>query len=428
MQKRALIRLSLGALIVGAGGSACFIAGCGDDDTTPVTATDSGPGADQVSPPTDSGPGTDTGPKPDSGPPDAGPPHAKIIIVHASPGLPALRVCFKLGKLADGSDGVIAPVAALPDQAKPGQPYPGVFPGTGGPFPDLLDLSAYALTPIVINADKIKTDIRTDGGTQRSCQDILAPDGGLAGTTDAVTFPTLPVGTFTPNTTLLLALTGCAAGEAGGTYPGPDGGTTAFPYTAQQKCGAAYTSANSNFAIQKFTLDKAAAGATQLGSQFINLSQGIEGQTIPFATACGANTACTANGVYPVIVKNDPAGDAAAAVATPLTAAPVKFPALAPATTKGITGVLPASASFAIAGSTTGVGGDGGVGPFVGNAGFPIVQTFTTGSATPADYFKNGRNYTFVLLGDPTFGPASATNGNGVHFLGFDNDPVLPPK
>ncbi|MDB4995804.1 MAG: hypothetical protein JWM74_3236 [Myxococcaceae bacterium] len=396
------------------------MAGCGDDDATPVTATDSGPGADQVSPPTDSGGGTDTGTKTDSGPPDAGPPHAKIILVHAAPGLPALRVCFKLGKLADGSDGVIAPVAALPDQAKPGQPFPGVFPGTGGAFPDLLDLSVYALTPIVINAAKISTDVRTDGGTQRSCQDILAPDAGVVGTADAVQFATLPVGTFTPNTTLLLALTGCAAGEAGGTTP--------FPYTAQQKCGAAYTAANSNFAIQKFTLDKTPAGATQLGGQFINLSQGIENEAAPFAGACGLNTGCTANGVYPVIVKNDPAGDAAAAVATPLTAAPVKFPLMAPATAKGVTGVLPATASFAIAGSTTALGSDGGVGPSVGGASFPIVQTFTTGSATPADYFKDGRNYTFVLLGDPTAGPASATNGYGVHFLGFDNDPVLPPK
>ncbi len=417
MQKRALIRFSLGALIVGAGGSACFIAGCGDDDDLPVTTTDGGPTADVVTV-TDTGPGNETGPKPDSGPPDAGPPHAKIILVHASPGLPALRVCFKLGKAADGSDGVIAPVAPLPDQAKPGQPYPGVFPGTGGAFPDLLDLSVYALTPIVINAAKIQGDVRsTDGGTERSCQDILAPDGGVIGTADAVAFPTLPVGTFTPNTTLLLALTGCAAGETGGSTP--------FPYTAQQKCGAAYTSANSNFAIQKYTLDRTAAGATQLGGQFINLAQGIEGEALPFATACGLNTACTSNGVYPLIMKNDPT-DASAPVATPLTTAPVKFPLLAPATAKGVTGVSPANASFAFAGSLT--AGDGGVGPVLGNVTFPIVQTFTTGAATPADYFKDGRNYTFVLLGDPTYGPASSTNGNGVHVLGFDNDPVLPPK
>jgi hypothetical protein len=408
MHKRALIRLSLGALIIGAGGSACFMVGCGDD-TVDTTPTDSGL---SEAAPGDGGGGTDTGPKPDSGPPDAGPAHAKIILVHAAPGLAALRVCFKLGKLADGSDGTIAPVHALPDTAQPGQPYPGVYPGTGGPFPDLLDLSVYALTPIVINAEKIKTDI---GATQRSCQDILAGDGGLA-TGDAVTFPTLPVGTFAPNTTMLLALTGCATGELGGATP--------FPYTAQQKCGAAYTAANSNFAIQKFTLDKTAAGAAQLGGQFINLSQGIESEALPFATACGANTDCTKNGVVPMVVKNDPT-DAAAPVPVPLTAAPVKFPLMAPATAKGVDGVVAANASFAIAGEQT--AGDGGA-PVVGAASFPIVQTFTTGAATPADYFKNGRNYTFVLLGDPTAGPASATNGYGVHFLGFDNDPVLPPK
>jgi hypothetical protein len=424
MHKRALIRLSLGALVIGAGGSACFIAGCGDDTTDTTTPAVDGGLTDQASPPVDSGTPTDGNTTTDTGT-DAGPPHAKVILVHASPGLGALRICFKLGK--PGLAGtIVPPIPALPDVAKEGQPYPGIFPGTGGPFPDLLDLSPFEITPVVIKASSISADVRVDGGTERTCQDLLASDAGIA-SGDITTFPTLPAGTFAPNSTLLLALTGCAAGETGGVSP--------FTYTAQQKCGAAYTSANSNFAIQKFTLDTAPAGATQLGGQFINLAQGIENEIPPFAANCGTNAACQANGLWPVVMKNDPSGDAAAPpIVVPLTGGPAKFPELKPATAKGVDSVVPADTQFAFFGSNTAVGGDGGLGPRLSGAPLPFIQLFTTGSTSTTDggaqgdYYKNGHNYTFILLGDPTAGAFGPTNGYGTHFLGFDNDPVLPPK
>jgi hypothetical protein len=416
MQKRALIRVSLGTLIIGAAGSACFVAGCGDDDDLPVTAADSGLTDQAVVPPTDTGVSDTNVPKPDTGV-DAGPPRAKVILVHATPGFGALRVCFKIGKAADGSDGVISPTTAQPDVIRGAQPYPGVFPGTGGPFPDTgLDLAPFALTPIVIRAEKISTEVKTDGGTQKSCQDLLGASSTLVANTDYVQFPTFPVGTFVPGATLLLALTGCQAGDTGGAA----------------KCGAGYTTANSNFTIQKFLLDRAPVPATKLGAQFINLTPAVEGQgATAFAVPCGLDTNCTGNGVYPVLVKPDPADAAAPPTVKSITTSPVKFPELKPATAAQLDNIVAATDRFGFAGANTAVGGDGGRGTIIGQAPLTLVQTATVGSATQTDYFRNGQAYTFVMIGAPSDGAQPTDggfNGYAIHFLGFNNDPVLPPK
>jgi hypothetical protein len=409
--------------------SAGALVACVDDDVPPTATADSGlvdhvDDADDVDHevvPTIDGSRRDAGVTADARSPDAGPPlpHAKLVLVHASPDLPALRICYKLGKAADGSDGVLVPVAALPDQAKPGQPYPGIFPGTGAPFPDLLDLSSYAVTPIFVRAAAIASDVRKDGGLERSCQDILSQDGGLA-TDDRTEFPTLPVGTFAPSTTLLLAVTGCKAN------------TNVYPFSAQAKCGASYTSSSNNFAIQKYTLDKTPTGAASLGAQFIDLTPAYEGESYVFGGSCGANPSCTANGVFPVIVKGYADGGTSAVV--PLTTAPVKFPEQRPTSAVGVSGLDVATDKIAVAGTNT--AGDGGMGPLItelsSQAGLPLVQLLTTGSNTPADYFRNGRNYTFLLLGEPSklaaVQPDGGFNGYGIHYLGFDNDPELPPK
>ena len=126
MQTNTWIRLGLGSLVAVATTCGMTLSACSGDDT--VSDTDAGGDAttDGYTPPQDSGP-TDSGQ-------DAGE-LAKLIMVHGSPDIPAVRICFSVGLAADLSDQAVTPLPPLPNQISGPLPYPGLFPGTGGVIP-----------------------------------------------------------------------------------------------------------------------------------------------------------------------------------------------------------------------------------------------------------------------------------------------------
>jgi len=242
--------------MVGAVGA--LAAGCsGDDDNTGTTPTkDSG----KDSTATTDGPVADT--STDTGPKDAGPPHAKLILVHGSPDVPAIRVCFGTGKLADGSDTTVQPLPALPDKAGTlpdgGSTPPGLYPGTGGPFPDLTDLNDVAITAFVVLADKIAAETSTNPA-EATCDQLVGPankpctGAKCLAATDYIPLPTIAAQTFTHGNTYLLSAIGCLPGETG---------------RGVGMCGAGYNPATGNVHVQ----------IDQLGTTFIGADGGAGAQ------------------------------------------------------------------------------------------------------------------------------------------------------
>jgi len=165
---------------------ALLVFGC-DGDDTPPSFFDSG--ADVT---TDSS--NDASDASDAAPTT----HAKVIVVHASPDVAAVRLCFALGVQNDGSDAKMAPIAPLPNNALP--------PGGGAILPDLgLDLSHQALTPYVFVASKI-----TSAAT---CDQLAA---SLTANIDYYPLATVKNGTLAAGTTLMFAMTGCLASALDG--------------------------------------------------------------------------------------------------------------------------------------------------------------------------------------------------------------------
>lgn len=390
MRKLTFMRLGFAAVVGCAGVAGGALAGCGGDDSTPATTTDSGGMPDVTV--TDSG-GMDT--STDSPVADAGQ-HGKILVVHASPDLPALRVCVALGKKADGSDGSVAPLAALPDVAVGAQPFPGIYPGTGGAFPDVKDLTGDNVTPYVILAQKIASDIKpTDGGVERTCEALVGPTGSLTVNVDYFKLPTIAAGTFINNSTHLLAALGCLP--------------TAMDGTANiARCGPDYVGATGNLAIKIFGLSRTPPTAGTLGADFAHFSGPFSG----------------APPIVPLMLNGD--------ASVPISATPVAYATVAPATPTSIPGVDPTSSQLAIAFPTA----DGGIGAVQASSPLLLVQKVTIGSTTPANYFHNDEDYTFVVVGDPAISAAvdagsglpTGFNGYGLHFLGFMNNPPFAAK
>jgi len=389
--KKTWLRLALASLAVTSLGGALAI-GCTGDDTTPAVLPDAGNDQNVV----------DTG-KPDTTPiPDAGdastPARAKVIIVHAGPGLPPIRFCFAIGLKADGSDGIIAPLAPQPDQkSNPAQPFAGVFNGTGGPFPDLgLDLSNKALTPYLILASKITTDVKgADGGSAPvGCDTLIETDAGLVAG-DIIKLPTIPAGTLANDTTVLLAATGCIASDPVGVG----------------RCGSTWNNTTGNVAIKGFVLDRKVADAGTMGVQVAHLSSATQGLLQGGATT-GVNTALA---------------DTVADAATSLTTSQV-WGELKPAT--AVAAPLPNAAGTLFMVTVNNPSADGGA-PVV-TAPYPldfVVKTSTgisDAGATP--YFHTGANFTFVILGDPTASKflddaGTIFNTGYLHAVAFPSNP-----
>ena len=361
--KKTWLRLALVGLAVTSVGGALAI-GCTGDDTTPAVLPDAG--NDQNVP--------DTG-KDVTTPPDAGdasvPARARVLIAHAAPGLGAVRFCFAIGLKADGSDAVIAPLAPQPDYVTNVKyPYAGVFPGTGFPQPDLgLDLSTKAVTPYLILANSIKTDIKgADGGSAPlGCDTLIQTDAGLTAA-DIFKLPTLPAGTFASNSTLLLAVTGCVGGNAGGAG----------------RCGATYDATNGNVGMKSFVLDRTIA-AGKMGVQVVHLSSATEGLLQGGATT-GINTALL---------------DMVADASVSLTTAQV-YGELKPATVASNALPNPDGTVFIL--TVNNPSPDGGAPVVTSPVPLANLVRLSTGvvDAGASPYFHNGANYAIIILGDPT--------------------------
>lgn len=355
------------------------------------------------------GAAVDTQAQPDTSLSDAAPsfdagPHAKAILVHASPDLPAVRVCLAIGSKADGSDAVIVPLPPLPDRTVSPAPYPGLFPGTGGALPDLgFDLSGKVVVPYVLLAEPLASDARTDAGPPPfNCAELLNPGGDASLTAGSfLKLPPVAAGTFASGKTKLVAVTGCIANE-------PKGSAL---------CGASYNVLQGNVGLTVFDLDRAAlASASQVGLQVAHLSAPTEGE-----------------------IQGGPSVGIAAGLAGPLDAAAgdafvepvaigVHYGEIGPSTATRVGLASVDETLFAI----NVLSPDGGV-PLAG-FGVPLslVYTATTGQVSGASsYFATGANYTFVVVGDPAepafldAGGLPVFNGRTLHFLAFPNDPVV---
>ena len=366
---------------LGVGAVAAFAAvgwAC-DGDTTPANHFDSGSDA-TVDGALDA---------PSDAPPT--PTRAKIIAIHGSPDVPAVRVCFGVGFQNDGSDSVIAPLQPLPEKALTGQPYAGLFPGTGGVFPDFgLDISQKAITPYVIVASKLAS-------STQNCDALLGTDAGtLTAGVDYFKLPTIKNGTFTNDTTLALVATGCLP-------------QSVDPAATAVVCGGDYNTTSGNVAIKIFSLDRVVASAQGFGAQFVHASSAAAGE---FGVAYGSGDLTAAlhpfadGGVDQTIASGVKLGEIQPKPAAALAAPDVNQTALL-VTVQGDAGAL-VSAPFPL----------------------PLVYEVTTGQATGATaYFAPGANYTFVLVGDPaapTLLDGGAFNGYSLHALAFPNDPPLP--
>lgn len=385
------LRLALAGLAVTSVGGALAI-GCTGDDTTPAVLPDAG--NDQNVPDT----GNDVVIPPADGGDAAVPENAKVIVVHASPDVPAVRICFALGLKADGSDGVIAPIAPIPDSlANAQQPFPGLFPGTGGALPDLgIDLSTKALTPYVMIASKISTDVKpTDGGSAPvACDTLIEGDGGLTANVDFLKLPTIPAGALAKDSTLLLAATGCLP-------------KAADPTASVARCGSSWNENTGNVGLQAFVLDRKVTDQAKMGAQVAHLSSPVEG-LLQAGSTVGVNTALF---------------DSVADASVSLTMGQ-KFGELKPATASAHALANASTGAFVV---TVNNPTDGGAALVTVPVPLPTVAQLSTGVAD-AGYFQNGANYTFVILGDPTapsFIDAGVFNGYSLHVLAFPNNPKV---
>jgi hypothetical protein len=311
---------------------------------------------------------------------DAGPTtHAKVIVVHASPDVAAVRLCFALGVQNDGSDAKMAPIAPLPNNALPA--------GGGAILPDLgIDLSHQAVTPYVFVASKI---------TSAATCDQLATS--LTANIDYYPLATIKNGTLTPGTTLMFAMTGCLASALDGLAD-----TTT--------CGADYNASKGNLAFHIFTLDRIIGNTQRFGAQLAHVSTAADGvwSAQYGVTQVGAVLHPYDAGADEIIVDHT----------TLFTLAPSSAASLAMPTVDSTSLVVSA------------VNPDGGPPPAQLAVPMPLVYEATTGKATGENaYFAPGVNYTFVFLGDPrqpTTMDGGAFNGYSLHALAFPNDPTLP--
>lgn len=445
MRKLTWIRTGIASVVLAGAGGGAFAVGCGGDDTNNAPKDSGVPDTSTLK---DTGTTVDTGT--DAGadvvvPPAA--PHAKLILVNASPDIGPVRLCFGLGKAADGSDTQITPTVALPHdlQQSPTGAFlpPGIYPGTGGAMADLADLSTQAVTGFVIPASLIKNE-NADAAAEANCTALIGAtgqgtDGGaLTGGGNSLLpgqftkLTTIPVGALAHGTTELVALVGCLAqGDAG------NEDLTASP----AKCGSDYTGVN-NINAKVFTLDRAYPdGGTTMGVQVIDL-----------ASAWAGGLGLVGNGGDPTALATALVTAADAAVIAPINSLPITYPTQAPAASVQVNLPDPLSPLFAVQAlclEDGGCPGDDG-GPtgspllFIPGASpfalpLALIGVLSNGTGQNAfdggTYFGGGQNYAFILLGDPLYPeqlglPDGAANpaydGFGLHIIAFPTNPVLP--
>jgi hypothetical protein len=445
MRKVTWIRLGIATALATIGGVGAIAAGCSGDDNTVTTP----PGGGDSGTHGDTGVGSDTGTGSDGGLQDANKPdvvaakHAKLVLVHGAPGVYPFRVCFATGTKADGSDATVAAFSALPDAKSAPLPFAGVFPGTGGAFPDITDLSGTAITPFLLRADRIAAYDSTMGANEPDCTKFIGTDGKGANADpnlklppeDYYPLPTIPAQTFLDNNTYLLSLVGCM----------PDPNDAGFGFNTAL-CGSTWTAATGNVAVGIGQLDTTTMVDGGIGVQFAHRSAPVEGLPGMADTTAlgqpGVNPVHdpASNGVIPAlnwVTMMDGGPEAGTVVSSQLAAVsstPVKYSKsdVSPAQAFAFNGTMPSDPSLMF-----------GVGMVKADGGVPTFAPWPFGPATPGgnpapntgDYyalglptiqllsgpvmdggFTAGETYTFVLLGDPTktIGAIVQADGGGV--------------
>jgi hypothetical protein len=408
MQKMTLLRFVLGSVVAATSTAGALAAGGCNGDNGSSAQNDAG--NDTFVPPGDGGNDATNEAAPDTGggEAEAGPPHAKVVLVHASPDLPALRFCFGIG-VPDAGGFTIAPFPAAPhdDTASmaAGLPYPGAWPGTGGSLADYTDLSNITITAYAVDAAKIKAEVKSNS-MEKKCPDLLGATGTggtLTAGTDYWLLGSIPTGTLLAGSAWLGAVTGCLPGE-----------TTLGIY-----CGTGYSQATGNIGFKLAQLDNQTAVDAGMGGQFAQMSsawdavmkvQGGSGVSAAGFVALGADGGSTP---YPIVTD-------------------AVFGDLKPTSVESAP-VSPASDGFFI----QALNADGG-GVAISALPFSAIAQLTYGKNQPSGgAFNTGGAYVFVFVGnpleneyvDPNDGGAKSPDAGGVfntrfvHFLGFPTNP-----
>jgi hypothetical protein len=393
MRNKRTLRYGLASVVLFGGALGGTLAACGDDDNAVTTRPDGGP----VTPP-DSG-GTDA--SADSSTPTP----AKLQFVNAATDLGpspsatgnAIRVCYAVG--ATEASAQIAALAPLPDtKSSERLPFPGVFAGTGGPFPSTgVDLSGLVVVPYVMNAFKLEQLRQAGRITGRegatpgtSCRDLFLADAGgpLVEGSDFWKLPAIPAGTLQSGKSFVLLLTGCS------------GNATASP---SLKCGSDFTDAgvNGNLKSTIYTLDTTTTvGAGSFGTHFVHASP-------------PAQLLIDDAGFLPGFVHADAGvvGDAGFRSISNNQ----RVPLLNPITTVTQTQVDFVNDNFTF-------NPDSGLPSIT----FPQIAEATFGDPDAASVYRNGASFTFIAVGDPARGPDRAT-AEFFHVIALPNDPVIVP-
>ncbi len=415
---------SIAGLVLGG-----VLVACGDDDNGSTSGKDAG--ADTNVPPTD-GSTPDTGT--DAAKPDAGQP-AKLILVHAASDLgennqsDAVRVCFATAPKSDPQNFQVTPFPILPHSIPDGGafPIPGIFPGTGGPFPSSgADYEDLVIRPYVMNAERLaERGVVGNAPSVPRCNQVLkdgfVPDAGwdggepLQANKDFWQLPDIPAGTLKKNGTYMLVVTGCTQDAPVGTLTcgtGNDGNPFVPTGAGNQGLG--------NLKLLILELDTATAvAADELGAQVVHASpayQAGRGATVlpPFTPYLANVDAGADGGHFPLT----PDGGELS----------YNRDASAPTALAKVKGLVTANGFFAANEDFPPGSGD-----FIriplNNTGIPdspssgvSIQALTTGDTGTTALYVNGKKYTFVLVGDP-----NGTANKKIHYLGFPNDFTPPP-
>jgi hypothetical protein len=388
MNKTTLLRTGFAALLASATAGG-LIVGCDGDDSgvKPVVKPDSGP---IVVP--DSGPIV----VPDSGPMEVIP---KVILVHGANEAGAVRLCLATSPTGEpdvNSDALSIP--PLPSTT----PASRIPPGFGSVLPiTSLPVQKLALKVIVFSADSL---LRVQaGGTAKTCPVIMSSLAtlkddagvGLTENKDYFILPTVPKGTFGAGNTYAAIVEGCPPGVE-----------------AAAKCGPGYDITKSNLRLVTYKLDTTTKGGAGNVVQFIHGAQAADPATMalgvkPFVNVTGAD----GGAIY--LSGADAGGVTFASTSNPAT---VVIP------TPGFKTDAPLSIATSQFGVTVAANGANIAGPIA------VWHTIGAGGVTDPAFFKPGRGYTFIAVGDPQIqqpdgGPFDS---KGIHFLAYDNDPVVP--
>lgn len=390
MNQKTWLRVGFLALLATTG---VFVACDGDDDAN----NNSSSGGTTSSGGTSSSGGSSSGGTVDSGV-DAAPKPIlpKVALIHGANNAGPVRLC--LATKGDATPTIPTDVLAI-------SPLPfttatsALPPGFGTVLPiESLDFSKLNLIPIVFKASALAAVGAT--GRNKTCGQVLsaaADAGGLVRDVDYWVLPEVKKERFAQNNSYVSVVVGCPAGITG---------------AEAAKCGPGYTGAVHNLHLQVYQLDRSSGGAGNV-VQFVHGAPAVDpivGPVRPFIGTLGADGG--------LATQEFPLGDAGvtfAATESSTTAAPTPgAKTTAPLSfTSGVVGVAHATGAL--------------------TAPMALTQILSNGGTPDPTFFKAGRGYTFIAVGDPT-APATTTGADGgptfnpltAHFLVFDNDPVVP--